>query len=142
MSRSPSSSPSTLTAALTAWQRGGGDPSAFANAVSALPPRVGGAGWPARWALAARAALRAAERAAAERAAAERAAERAALDASPVWGVIREYGVGFWSRSYFYEVRIGAGHLSREEAEAAKAAAYADDKTARFHRETWDDFMR
>jgi hypothetical protein len=144
MSRSPLS-PSDFTALHDAWWRNGGDISAFPAALAALPPRIGSAGWPHRWAVAARAALDAAARAAraarAERAAAAWWAERAAEDAAPIWGVIREYGVGHWSHSYNYTIARGAGKMSRSEADAAAKAAYASDKVAQSHKKAWDDFM-
>ncbi len=143
MSRSPSSlSPAALAALHDAWWRNGGALADFPAALASHPPRIGSAGWPRRWALAARAALAAAE--AAARAAAGRAywaAEQARND-SPVWGVIREYGAGHFSNAYGYGVGFGAGKMSRAEAEAAAKAAYANDAAAQDHKRFWDEFMR
>ncbi len=142
MSTTSTTRDAALTAALTtAWRRAGGDLSAFPAALAALPPRVGSAGWPRRWALAARGALASAAAERAARRAQEYWARRAEEEAAPIWGVEKEYGRGFWSRTYSYEVRIGAGTLTRREAEDAKTAALAGDKVARFHRACWDDFM-
>ena len=141
MSRSPLS-PSDFTALHDAWWRNNNNLSDFPAALAALPPRIGSAGWPHRWAVAARAALAAAERAErAERAAAAYRAERAAEAAAPIWGVIREYGVGHWSHAYGYAVAPGAGKMTRSEADAAAKAAYASDKVAQSHKKAWDDFM-
>jgi len=145
MSRSPLS-PSDFTALHDAWWRNGGDISAFPAALAALPPRIGSAGWPARWARAALAALRAAEAAARAAAAAEAGrvywAAKEARNASPVWGVIREYGTGHFSNAYGYGVGFGSGKMTRDEADAAAKAAYANDPVAQDHKRFWDEFMR
>lgn len=124
-----------------AWARMGLPAATFAAATAALPPRVGAAGWASRWAAAAKAALDAqkAEAAAAATAAAFTAAwER---DHTPLWGVVKEWGVHSFSGVYFYSIRFGAGSLTRDEAEAAYKAVKAADKKAQAHSDFWDAFM-
>ena len=144
-STTPALSPALTAALYDAWRRAGGEVSALDAAITALPPTVGRRGWPLRWALAARVTLAAAARAAragrAERANAAYRAERAAEAAAPVWGVVKEYGVGHWSHCYSYSVGFGAGKMSRAEAEEAAEAAFKGDKVAQDHRRAWLDFM-
>lgn len=114
-------SPTVLAAALAAWTRGGsGD---FTSAITTLPPRVGSAGWAARWAIDAAAALA--------------AAAKAADDAAPVYGVIKEYGTGYWSRAYTWEVRRGAGQMTKAEAWEQRALLYKTDKRAQM----WAEYL-
>ena len=128
-------SPTVLAAALAAWTRGGsGD---FTSAITTLPPRVGSAGWAARWAIDAAAALAAAAKAADDAAAALAAAAKAADDAAPVYGVIKEYGTGYWSRAYTWEVRRGAGQMTKAEAWEQRALLYKTDKRAQM----WAEYL-
>jgi hypothetical protein len=134
-------SPAMLAALHDAWRRAGGDLAALDAAITALPPTVGRRGWPLRWARAARAALASAERAARAQRAEEYWAAEAARNAAPVWGVVRQYGVGHFSNSYGYEVRLGAGQMTRPEADEAASTAYKNDKVAQDHKAFWNAFM-
>jgi hypothetical protein len=136
--------PATLSQARRAWVTlAHAEP--FEAAASACPVRHGSAGWAARWAVAAAAAL--AERAEAaalgrraERWAANEAARRVE-EATPQWGVVKEYGCGSFSRLYTYEVRIGAGTMTRDEASSAAKAARATDARSLAGDSFWDTYM-
>jgi hypothetical protein len=117
----------------------------FESAAAACPVRHGSAGWAARWAVAAAAAL--AERAEAaaqarrmERWAANEAARRTE-EATPQWGVAKEYGAGSFSALYWYEVRRGTGRMTRAEPDAAAQAMRASDARYRAGAEFWDAYM-
>jgi hypothetical protein len=127
--------------ATAAWNKAGHDPATFAAATAALPPRVGACGWASRWAAKAAAALAAEKAEAAKVAVAAWWAAAWEHNHTPKWGVVKEWGVYSFSNMYFYEVRFGAGDLTRDEAEAAKAAAKAADKKAQAHSDFWDAFM-
>jgi hypothetical protein len=114
----------------------------FESAAAACPVRHGSTGWAARWATAAAHTLAERAEAAAEACRAERwAANEAARrieEAKPQWGVVKEYGTHSFSALYSYEVRRGAGRMTRAEADAAAAAMRATDARYRAGVEFWD----
>jgi len=127
-----------ISPALRAWNRAGAPAADFAAAVAAMPPRIGSAGWAARWA--AKAALAAEDARRYSRMAAMAAAVAGDYD-TPHWGVVKVYGTHSWSNHYNYEVRARAGTMTREEANAAAKAARESDARCLASDAAWDDYM-